>query len=166
VTTFTDFTPTATQPFQFSPTLDGAPYSLVVTWGLAGQRWYVNLYDQHGVLIFYLPLIASPSAMATQSLTWDSTQHIVTVITTVPHALKIGVPVTLTIANVVPLAYNGIVTLLPIGPSTLTYSQTTDPGGDATTQGTIGRDINLGAGYFQTSTLVFRDETQQFEVNP
>ncbi len=166
MTAFTDFTPTATAAFRFLPVLDGKPYSLVVTWGLAGQRWYVNLYDQTGALVFYLPLIGSSDAIATSALTWDTTTQLVTVTTAVPHGLIIGSVVELTIVGVSPSTYNGVIDVVPTSPSTLTYLQTTDPGGDATVQGTIGRDINLGAGYFQTSTLVFRESTQQFEVNP
>jgi hypothetical protein len=166
MTIFTDFAPTATAPFRFIPVLDGKPHTLIVTWGLAGQRWYVNLYDQTGALVFYLPLIGSTSAIETSSLTWDVTTQLVTITTDVPHGLIIGSIVSLTITGVLPLSYNGIVDVVPTGPSTLIYPQTMDPGGDATVQGTIGRDINLGAGYLQTSTLVFREATQQFEVNP
>ena len=166
MTTFTDFIPTATAPFRFSPVLDGQPHTLVVTWGLAGQRWYVNLFDQTGALVFYLPLIGSTSAIATSSLTWDVTTQLVTITTAVPHGLIIGSIVRLTIAGILPSSYNGIVDVISVRPNMLMYPQTTDPGGDATVQGTIGRDINLGAGYLQTSTLVFREATQQFEVNP
>lgn len=166
MTIFTDFTPTATKPFQFSPTLDGSSYTLVVTWGLAGQRWYVNLYNQTGGLVVYLPLIGSPSSVDIESMTWDPTTRLVTVTTAIPHKLWLGVPVTLTISQVLPTTFNGIFDLLPIGPQTMTYSQPTDPGGPSTTQGVIGRDINLVAGYFKTSTLVFREATKQFEVSP
>jgi hypothetical protein len=166
VATFTDFTPSSAKPFQFQPTLDGAAHTLVVTWGLAGKRWYVNLYDQTGALVFYLPLIASPSAMTVQSITWDATTQLVTVTTVAPHGLELGTIVALTISNVVPSTYNGVVDLIPNGPTTLIYPQSTDPGGNATTVGAIGRDINLGGGYLKTSTLVFRDATQQFEVSP
>jgi hypothetical protein len=166
VTIFTDYAPTATAPFRFLPVLDGSPHTLLVTWGLAGQRWYVNLFDQTGALVFYLPLIGSTSAVATNSLTWDTTTKLVTITTAVPHGLVIGGVDALTITGISPSSYNGIVDVVATGPSTLTYQQTTDPGGDATVQGTIGRDINLGAGYMQTSTLVFREATQQFEVNP
>jgi len=166
MTTFTTFAPTATVPFSFSPTLDGAQYKAVITWGLAGQRWYVNLYNQTGNLIFYLPLIGSPTAVQTLSLTWDGVQNLVTVTTVVPHGLPIGITAQLTISGVTPAAYNGIRDLFAIGPSTLTFPQSVDPGGDATVNGNIGRDINIAGGYFNTSTFVFRQTTQQFEVAP
>lgn len=166
MTTFVDFLPTATKPFQFSPTLDGKQYSLVVTWGLAGQRWYVNIYDQTGGLVAFLPLVGSPDNLETTSLSWNDTAKIVTVATDQPHGVPIGAVVVLTITNVVPDAFNGVRTLTSTGLSTLTYPQVTDPGGLATSQGNIGRDINLAAGYFSVSTLVFRQATQQFEITP
>lgn len=167
MTTYTPFLPTATAAFQFQPTLDGAPYTLIVTWGLAGQRWYVNLYDQNGVRIVTLPLIASGNPAPTASLTWDGVRQKVTVTTAAPHGLMIGSVVEMTVSGVSPAGYNGVFHMEVVsGPSTLTYPLATDPGGPATSQGSIGRDINIGGGYFQTSTLVFRDETQQFEINP
>jgi hypothetical protein len=166
MTTVTAFMPSAIVPFSFSPTLDGAQYSAVVTWGLAGQRWYVNLYDQGGNLIFYLPAIGSPTAIQTASLTWDGVQNLVTVITAVPHGLPIGITAELTITGVSPASYNGIWDLFSTGPSTLTFPLSVDPGGDATVNGNVGRDINIAGGYFETSTFVFREATQNFEVTP
>ena len=166
MTTFTTFTPSATVPFSFQPTLNGVQYKAVITWGLAGQRWYVNLYDQTGTLIFYLPLIGSSTAIQTASLTWDGVQNLVSVTTAVPHGLPLGITAQLTITGVSPAAYNGIWDLFATGPSTLTFPQSVDPGGDATVNGNIGRDINIAGGYFQTSTFVFRESTQTFEVTP
>jgi hypothetical protein len=166
VTTFTDFAPTATSPFQFAPTLDGNQYTVVVTWGLAGQRWYINLYDKTGALVVYLPLIASPDAMQTISMMWNVTAQLVTITTLVPHDVVIGSVVTLTVSRTSPAAYNGVFEMTSSSPSTLTYPQATDPGGSATIQGIVGRDINIVGGYFDTSTLVFRESTQQFEVSP
>jgi hypothetical protein len=166
VTTFVDFTPSATQSFQFSPMLDGKQYTLVVTWGLAGQRWYMNLYDQTGVLVVFIPLVGSPDNLETTSLTWDGTAKLVTVTTDMPHGVLIGTVVVLTITNVIPDTFNGVWSLVSTGPSTLTFQLVTNPGGPATSQGNIGRDMNLVAGYFSVSTLVFRQTTQQFEVTP
>lgn len=59
--TVTLFQPTSTQVFSFTPTLDGQQYSLIVTWNLAGARWYINLYTLDGVLILCRALIASPA---------------------------------------------------------------------------------------------------------
>ena len=84
-----DFQPSSTTPFQFQPTLDGSVYTVIVTWNLAGARYYINVYALDGTLIVSLPRVGSP----------------------------------------------------------------------------LGYDISLVAGYF-TSTLVFREASNQFEVMP
>ena len=166
MTTFTTFAPTATAPFAFQPTLDDAQYQAVITWGLAGQRWYINLYDQAGNRIFTLPLIGSATAIQTAALSWNGVTNIVTVTTAVPHGIPLGFTVQLTVVGVAPAAYNGIWDMFATAPSTLTFPLATDPVGDATVNGSIGHDINIAGGYFMTSTLVFRETTQQFEVSP
>lgn len=166
MTTVTTFAPAATKPFSFSPILDGAQYQAVITWGLAGQRWYVNLLDQTGTLVFCLPVIGSPTAIQTADLSWSGVQNLVTVTTAVPHGIPLGFTVQLTVVGVSPAAYNGIRNMFATAPSTLTFPLPADPGGDATVNGNIGHDINLAGGYFKTSTFVFREATQQFEVSP
>ena len=54
------FIPSQTNPFQFQPTLDGAVYNCVVTWNVAGQRYYLAGYTLAGVLAFYQPITPSP----------------------------------------------------------------------------------------------------------
>ena len=91
MTTYVDFAPTASQPFQFQAALDGQLYTIIVKWNLFGQRWYVNVFDLSQNLICSVPQAGCP------------------------------------------LGYN--------------YP-------------------NLVVGYFQTSTLVWRPQNNQFEVNP
>lgn len=57
---FVTFRPTATQPFQFTPSIDGAIYSATVTWNLFRQGWYLNLYTQNGTLVVSRPMVGSP----------------------------------------------------------------------------------------------------------
>ncbi len=59
-TTYIPFVPSSTSNFQFQATLDGKMYVGIVTWGLFGQRYYLNLYSTTGTLIVSLPLIGSP----------------------------------------------------------------------------------------------------------
>jgi hypothetical protein len=42
------FTPSASSPFQFQPTLGGVLYTAFITWLLGGQRYYLNLYTATG----------------------------------------------------------------------------------------------------------------------
>lgn len=58
--TYTQFRPSLNQNFSFSPTLDGAQYTVLVTWSLFGQRWILNLYTLQGVLVVEMPLTGSP----------------------------------------------------------------------------------------------------------
>ena len=60
MTTLTQFTPTVDQNFSFQPALDGAQYSVVVTWSLFGQRWILNVYTLSGTLVVSKPLTGSP----------------------------------------------------------------------------------------------------------
>lgn len=59
-TTFVPFAPTPTAPFQFQAVLDGEPYTVIVTWNLFGQRWWVNLYTVDSVLFLATPMVGSP----------------------------------------------------------------------------------------------------------
>lgn len=60
MTTYINFNPSPNEPFQFQPTLDGQVYSVIVTWNLFGQRYYVNIYTLDNALVVCLPLIGSP----------------------------------------------------------------------------------------------------------
>lgn len=55
-----NFTPTPYANFQFTATLDGSNYTVVVNWNLYGQRYYVNIYTLTNQLVVSLPLIGSP----------------------------------------------------------------------------------------------------------
>lgn len=55
------FVPSSTTPPTFLVTLDGAQYTVTVTWNLFGQRYYVTVTDQSGTRIISRPLIGSPS---------------------------------------------------------------------------------------------------------
>ena len=59
-TTYVAFAPSPTAPFQFQATFDGNAYTVIVTWNLFGQRWYVNVYDLSQNLVVALPMIGSP----------------------------------------------------------------------------------------------------------
>ena len=54
------FNPSQNAVFEFSPFLDGVTYSASTTWNIYSQRYYLNIYTVNQVLIFSLPLIASP----------------------------------------------------------------------------------------------------------
>lgn len=59
-TTFVDFVPTVAGPFQFRAVLDGESYTVLVTWNLFGQRFYVNIYTVDAVLLLAIGMVGSP----------------------------------------------------------------------------------------------------------
>lgn len=150
-------------PFQFQPTLDGEQYTASVTWNLGAQRWYLTLQDLGGNLIFTRSIPGSPAGVTLQSLSWGSgTVHAVAA---VPHGQAIGSTVNLTVSGVTPDAYNGLFPVLSTGPLTLDYPLADNPGASSA-PGMASYDVDLVWGYFQTSTMVFRQAAQQFEVSP
>lgn len=60
MTTFTDFVPSNVAPFQFTAELDGEAYTVITTYNLFGQRYYVNIYAPDGARILTKPMIGSP----------------------------------------------------------------------------------------------------------
>lgn len=59
MTTIVPFAPGPTTPFEFSAQLDGAAYTVYLTWNLGG-RWFINIYDGNSVLILCRALVGSP----------------------------------------------------------------------------------------------------------
>lgn len=60
MTTIIAFQPQPTELFAVTITLDGDQYNLITTWNVAGQRWYINIYDQQGNLVLCRPMTMSP----------------------------------------------------------------------------------------------------------
>ena len=163
MTTYFAFTPSRTSVPQFSPTLDGSQYLCSCTWNLFAQRYYLNCFDQDGNRIFSQALVETPPALALNTLAWSELTMLVTATTQTPHGFQTGAAVTLTIAGCSPDAYNGAQAATITGPSTFTYPLNADPGSNVVA-GSASTLINMAAGYFQTSTLVFRNSA--FEVSP
>lgn len=162
MTAYFAFQPSAIANFQFQPTLDGQQYNVVVTWGLFGQRYYANCYALDGTPIFTVPLVGSPVGLDLESLTWSG--GVVTAETTIPHGYDVGASINLTIDGCNPTALNGTYPSVIESPTTFTYPLAADPGA-TTTPGIVEYNIDLAAGYFD-STLVYREANGQFEVSP
>lgn len=162
MTTYTDFVPPQLGPFQWQPTLDGQVYTAIVTWNLMGRRYYLNLYDLSGNLIFCVPVIGSPDGVTIETLSWAN--GTASAVGAKPHQYFVGATANVTIAGASPDAYNGVVQALVVDPLTITWPIASDPG-EATSPGAVFADLSLCAGYFD-STLVFRTSSMQFEVSP
>lgn len=161
MTTYYNFTPSATQIFSFQPTLDGQIYTIQVPWLLWRRNYYISCYSLANTLLFSEPLVGSPTGLTLQGLTWSL--GVATATTIAPHGIAIGTTVALTLAGNLPDAYNGRWISLVTGPSTFTYALANDPG-PVSALGSANQNINLLAGYFDTSTMVYRTANAQFEV--
>lgn len=157
------FQPTNVGPFQFQATLDGDSYNAAITWNMVGKRYYVNLFSLDGVRIFTLPLIGSTDAVGIETISWSN--GFVDVTTTARHGYLMGSTIDLTLSRFVPETYNGTVRAFITGLDTFQFPLAGDPG-DASQLGLSNYDINIAAGYFKNSKLVFRESNQQFEITP
>lgn len=168
MTTIINFAPSAVQPFQFSPTLDGQQYNAIITWNIfrgpsnSTFGFYLNLYDLSGNLIVSRALSGSAIGLNLQALTWSN--GIATAVTVTPHNYKIGKSIPLAIAGAAPDGFNTLAQCYIVGPSSFTYPMATNPGA-ATVFGSVSFEINLVGGLF-TSRLIYRVANRQFEVNP
>lgn len=157
------FVPNVQSPFIFQPTLNSLLYTATVTWNLFGQRWYLNITELNGTPVFTKALIGSPDGVAIESISWAF--GTVTAITALPHPYTVGQTVQITVNGCLPDAYNGVVTAFIIDAFTFTYPVVANPG-DATQLGNEIYNIDLAAGYFADSSIVFRESNQTFEVTP
>jgi hypothetical protein len=163
MTTYFPFVPSILAPFQFSPVLDGETCSASVPWSLFGRRYYVTVLNPDNTLMFSLPVIGSPAALSIQSIEWAN--GLVTVTTIDRHRFSPGTVAMLTVKGTTPLAYSGLWRCEVISVTQFTYRLQPDPG-NATAVGQVSHDVNIAAGYSQTSRLVFRFGSQTFEVDP
>ena len=110
-----------------------------------------------------MPLIGSQDGIHVQSIDWVNGRAIATC--DIPHNFRVGTLVNATLRGFSPDAYNGAHQVFITSPNTFTYELSNDPG-TASLLGYIYYDINLSAGYFSNSNLVYRASNQTFEVNP
>jgi hypothetical protein len=181
------FTPNVNTPFQFQPVLDGVTYNAVVYWNFDAQRYYINLVSPNGVSVFFKPLTGStnpqtlqlqtqegsiyailslpgstPLFLVTQSGEFITTDNSGSFLTASTSPAPVGL-----IANGTQISS----TLLPPGTSVDLVAATgvVVLSAPALTTGidesaVINSDINLAAGYFTTSALVYRTAAVRFEV--
>ena len=110
-----------------------------------------------------MPLIGSRDANQLQSLVWK--HGFVSATTVLPHEYVVGKTINLLISGNAPDGYNGSVKALVTGRFSFQYPLASDPG-PAVEFGISDYIIDLVAGYFTTSRLVFRASNATFEVTP
>lgn len=163
MTSYFTFVQNQQSPFSFSPVLDGQTYTAAVKWNWFGQRWYLELSRITGALVFNKALIGSPCGVSIESVSWSN--GLVTVTTAKPHGFDVGTTVAMTVEGCVPVVLNGTRPSLITDVDEFTFPLVGNPGA-ATQLGRAVYNINLAAGYFTTSTLVYRSDNKTFEVSP
>lgn len=163
MTTVVQYTQAPGVAFEFQVTLDNQQYTAILTWNLFGRRLYLNLLTSDNVLVVCEALIGSPSALNIQSLTWANGWA--TLVTATPHGFRSLDTIALTVSGAVPVAYNGIFDMLAVDNFTLIYQIASDPG-EVSQIGQVAFNVNLVQQYFQTSTMVYREGNQTFEITP
>lgn len=163
MTTIVPFTPSSQTAFTFQATLDSNLYNMIVPWNLFGQRYYLSCYDLTNNLIFSLPLIGSTDAINIESASWVN--NTVTITASQPHKLKVGSVVNLTIYNMNPSSFNGTFMCYIINSTQFSYTVVGYPG-SVSSLGSFYYGINIASGYFNTSSIIYRTSSQQFEISP
>ena len=59
-TTIIPFQPSLTSAFQFQAAFDGTTYTVIVTWNVEGQRYYINVYTLQQSLVICAAMVGSP----------------------------------------------------------------------------------------------------------
>ncbi len=175
MTTVIPFVPSNLATPSISMNLDGNDYNVTVTWNVAAQRYYINIYDvSDGSWVVTVPLVSSPPGRKVTSAVYNSLRNVVTVemedpiIMPVPLAIaEIAIPpgtmIDYTLLGFTPDIYNGKYRCLHIDKTTFTIPVTADPG-PAVILGTVNRMLNMIEPLFTFSSLVFRNGS--FEINP
>jgi len=160
------FTPShvgGTVPFTFGPVIDGSAYDATVTFNIGGRRYYITLANPNGVLVFHMALVGSPVGQAIETLDWQNGWVLAT--TVVPFSLRVGKTYDLVIRDCIPDGFNGKQRCLITGPQSFAYPLPVPPG-PVLNVGVVTFDLDLLAGYGFLTTMVYRDLSRLFEVNP
>jgi len=159
VSTFVDFAPTGTEPFQFQPTLNGTQYTAVITWNIFREGYYLNLYDLSNNLIVCEAMTESGS-MLRCSLTWAD--NIATAVCQVPHNVPLAAVSYLRISQSGGSKYDGAYLGTAVDEFTMAFDLPENPDQPVAILGTLSFDLDLLGGY-GIGSLYFHADTQQFE---
>lgn len=170
MTTVIPFLPSNISAPQIAVTLDGNDYNMVVTWNVSGARYYINLYDLNGNWIVTCPIITSPPAEDVADFEFDALSRTVTVTkasnpqTNYPLYRRAGTMIKYWLTNFQPTTFNGFYpNCLTISPAQFTFLSPSDPGSPVV-MGKVEQRLNIVAGIFQTSTMIYRNGA--FEIDP
>jgi hypothetical protein len=157
----------------FPVVLDGNDYTVTVTWNISAQRFYINIYALDGTWILTVPLFATPPSRMVADAVYDPLQRLMTITmldstqwpipSVMGYTAKPGTIIEYTLEQFTPDAYNGKFRCIQVNDTTFTFFLAQDPGNLAI-RGLVTRVLNMVAGVFVTSTLIYRNGA--FEINP
>jgi hypothetical protein len=164
VTTVVPFIPSNIRAPSFHAILDGSDRNIVVTWNVAAQRYFINVYDMDGTWRVTTPIITSPPGENVTSFRFDPAAKSVTVVKATGLRRKPGTIMRYWFSGFQPAAINGLYPrCLVLDTLTFTYPAAADPG-PVTVLGTVHRRLSMVAGIFLNSTLIYRNGA--FEIDP
>jgi hypothetical protein len=163
VTTVVPFSRSTIVTPQYSVVLDGVSYTVLVTWNVSAQRYYVNIYGNNKTLIVCRPLVQTSHSNPITDIYYDQNLGVM-IVTLLNYIYRpIGQIIKYTLENFNPSILNGTINALTLSMNQFSFPIDNDPGA-IITLGSAGRYMDMAAGYFQNSTLIFRNNA--FEVNP
>jgi hypothetical protein len=157
------FTPSNLAAPSFVATLDGAARTIVMTWNVAAQRYYLNVYDNDGTWIITTPLVTSPTGEIVTAMSYDPARRVMNVTKATGWWHKPGTMVDYTFLGFDPASLNGLQRCLHVDTVNFSFPLAQDPG-VIVTLGSANRLLNMVATVFQQSSLIYRNGC--FEVNP
>jgi hypothetical protein len=174
MTTVVPFLPSNIKTYEFLVKLDGLDCKITTTWNVSAQRFYINVYQVDGSWIVTVPVISSPPSRSIQSVKFNPFQLVLEVVMVPPELWPIplspgglattpGTIMDYTLEGFSPNTYNGIFRGTHINGNLFTVPMANDPG-SLTVTGFVSRKLNMIAGVFQTSTLIYRNNA--FEIGP
>ena len=172
MTTVIPFRPSNIITPEFRARLDGADYTVRVTWNISALRYYINVYAQDGTWIITVPLVSSPPARGVANANYDPFLNSIVVELVSPDQWPIplagpitkpGTIIEYTLEGFQPSTYNGRFRCLHINGTEFTFPMSQDPG-PLIILGRVSRLLNMVDTVFLRSTMVYRNGA--FEINP
>lgn len=162
MTSIIPFVPSNISAPTFNAALDGANYTVAVTWNISAARYFLNIYDTSGNWILTTALVTTPTGKSVDQASYDPKAGLMTMVKNASWYRKPGQLVDYTLSGFDPPMLNGLWRCLTINTVTFTFPIAQDPR-PIVTLGTTNRLMNMVASKFK-STLVYRNGC--FEVNP
>lgn len=160
--TYVPFRASNTSAPRLTVQLDYQDITMMVTWNVAAQRYFINLYTLDGVWICTVPMVETSKGQPVLTMVYDSSQGLLVGTMAAPMRRPPGQIVDYVLEGFSPSTINGLQQCLTLADQRFSF-KAPDPG-VISIMGHASRYQNMAKGYFQYSTLIYRNG--QFETNP